>query len=267
MMSSLPLQVDSRLSPLSLARLLARTNSRLRVRLFGPSIFAMGSALAIGLCACTDVFGQAPKPVAVTASIVAEGSEEPTEKGQKEEEKGWQRIDTGDAKLWKSANFGGDGEITLSPEGIKMGLGDPISGVVCLAELPTDQYEIELESRRLSNFDFFCGLTFPVGKSHCSFIVGGWAGAVVGLSSIDGEDASENKTKKLMNFDNERWYRIRVRVSEAKVQAWIDDELIVDQVREGHEFSIRAEMHASLPLGVSAFQCDSELRNVRWRKL
>ncbi|MEZ5299675.1 MAG: hypothetical protein R3F11_03245 [Verrucomicrobiales bacterium] len=29
--------------------------------------------------------------------------------------------------------------------------------------LPADGYEIELEARRVSGSDFFCGLTFPVG--------------------------------------------------------------------------------------------------------
>jgi hypothetical protein len=47
-------------------------------------------------------------------------------------------------------------------------------------------YEIKLEAKKVTGNDFFCGMTFPVGDSFCSFIVGGWGGPVVGLSSIDG---------------------------------------------------------------------------------
>ncbi len=177
----------------------------------------------------------------------------------------WHEVDTANQDLWKSCQFGGDGELEFSSEAIRMSSGDPLTGVRCLVELPSEDYEIEFESRRMSNFDFFCGVTFPVGEEKCSFIVGGWAGAVVGLSSIDGEDASENKTKKLMSFENEQWYRIRVRVTKELVQAWIDDKLIVKQERAGHKFSIRAEMHSSLPVGIAAFHCEAELRKFRWR--
>ena len=50
-------------------------------------------------------------------------------------------------------------------------------------------YEVTLEGKRVAGDDFFCTTTFPVGESFCSFVVGGWHGTVVGLSSIDGMDA------------------------------------------------------------------------------
>ena len=71
--------------------------------------------------------------------------------------------------------------------------------------------------------DFFCGLTFPVKEDFCSFIVGGWAGAVVGLSTIDGLDASENETTKLMRFEKDEWYKIKLRVTFEKIETWINE--------------------------------------------
>ena len=55
-------------------------------------------------------------------------------------------------------------------------------------------YEVTLEAMRVDGNDFFCGMTFPAGKDPCTLIVGGWGGTVVGLSSINGMDASENET-------------------------------------------------------------------------
>ena len=75
---------------------------------------------------------------------------------------------------------------------------------------------------RVDGIDFFCGLTFPVADSHASFIVGGWGGTVVGISSIDGMDASENATTKYVKFQLKRWYKIRIRVTPTSIQAWID---------------------------------------------
>jgi len=179
----------------------------------------------------------------------------------------WQNVPTGDRKLWEVSQFGGEGEVEFSAESIVMEAGDPLTGVRCLVDMPRENFEIELQSRRLTNFDFFCGLTFPVGEGKCSLILGGWAGSVVGLSSIDGVDAARNQTKKLMHFDNERWYRVRVQVTPAMVTCWVDDEKVVEQARGDHKFDIRVEMDASSPLGVAAFQCRSEIRQFRWRKL
>ena len=90
---------------------------------------------------------------------------------------------------------------------------------------------------------------------------------MVGISSIDGRDASENETTSFRNFDNEKWYKVRVRVEPNEIRCWIDDKVAAEHVRQGHKFDIRYEMDQCVPLGVAAFQCKSELRNIRMRRL
>ena len=90
---------------------------------------------------------------------------------------------------------------------------------------------------------------------------------MVGISSIDGRDASENDTTSFRNFDNDKWYKVRVRVEPNKITCWIDDKVACDHERKGFEFDIRYEMDPCTPLGIAAFQCKSELRNIRVRKL
>ena len=53
-------------------------------------------------------------------------------------------------------------------------------------DLPRTDYEIRFETRRIEGFDFFCGLTFPVGEKYLTLVLGGWDGNVVGLSCLDG---------------------------------------------------------------------------------
>src|SRR6185436_61670 len=129
---------------------------------------------------------------------------------------------------WKSTDFAGHGEVEVKDGTIQLGNGY-MTGITWtnLAELPRMNYEISLEAMRVEGSDFFCGLTFPVGKDPCSFIAGGWGGGVVGLSSLDGQDASQNETTKYMNFPNGRWFQIRVRVTAGKIEAWIDTEKMV----------------------------------------
>jgi hypothetical protein len=168
---------------------------------------------------------------------------------------------------WEISQFGGDGDIEIKENSIKMGFGDPLTGLHWTGDVHRENFEIELEAKRVDGFDFFCGLTFPVGKTHVTLVLGGWGGGVLGISSIDGHDASENDTTMFRNFDNDKWYKVRARVDEHQIQCWIDDKIQVEQEREGHEFDIRYEMDLTVPVGLAAFQCDVEYRNMRIRKL
>jgi len=168
---------------------------------------------------------------------------------------------------WKSANFGGEGDVSVADKRILLDFGDSLTGIVYTRPFPKQDYEIRLEAMRVDGIDFFCGLTFPVAESHCSLIVGGWAGAVVGLSSIDGRDASENETTQYRKFDEGKWYRLRVRVTAERIQCWIDDQQVIDQDIRGRRISTRAEVEPSRPLGIAAWQTKAALRGIEFRRL
>lgn len=170
-------------------------------------------------------------------------------------------------KGWKVSAFGSSGDPEIKDGSLVLPMGYPMSGVTWKGEFPKSNYEIRMEARRQDGIDFFCGLTFPVRDSHCSFIVGGWAGAVVGLSSIDGQDASENDTTKYVNFKKSQWYKIRVRVTDERIQCWIDDKLMADQDIRGRKVSIRPEVELSCPVGISAFETEAGLRKLEYRLL
>jgi hypothetical protein len=168
---------------------------------------------------------------------------------------------------WKITPFGGEGAVTVEGGEILLERGNDLTGITWGGELPRIGYEIELQARRLSGNDFFCGLTFPVGDSSCSFIVGGWAGAVTGLSSLDGNDASENETTRVRDFQLNRWYTVRVRVTTDRIQAWIDEEVFADVKTAGRHISIRPEVQDSRPLGIASWRTRAGLRAIRLRVL
>ncbi len=171
-------------------------------------------------------------------------------------------------KNWKSANFGGEGEVKVENGKVILGMGATLTGITWAGgEIPHMNYEVSLEAMKVSGNDFFCGLTFPVKDSFCSLIVGGWGGSVVGLSSLDGQDASENETTSYADFAQGRWYRIRLRVTPKRIEAWIDDKNVVDAVTTGHEISIRPEVSLSRPLGIAAWITEAALRDIKLRKL
>ena len=169
---------------------------------------------------------------------------------------------------WKITDFAGTGKVEVQNGQIMLRSGLVLTGVTWTNEVSKTNYEITLEAMKVEGADFFCCLTFPVGNSHCSFVAGGWGGAVAGISNIDGMDASENETTKFMNFEKNRWYRIRVRVTPAKIETWVDDEKFVDQPIEDRKISMRpGEIELSAPLGVATYQTTAALRNMRMRTI
>lgn len=171
---------------------------------------------------------------------------------------------------WKKTAFGGEGDVFVNEEGaLEFGFGAVITGVHWGGELPaTSNYELSLEAMKLDGNDFFLALTFPVQDSHCSLIVGGWGGGLVGLSSVDDLDASENETMRIEGFEQKVWYRIRVRVADDKLQAWIDDEEKIDLDLEGRKISLRpGDLELSVPLGIAAYQTRTQYRKIVWRPL
>jgi hypothetical protein len=61
---------------------------------------------------------------------------------------------------------------------------------------------------------------------------------------LTGLDASDNETRTLKKFEHDTWYKIHLKVSEEKIEAWIDDEQIVDFSYEGRQLSIRPEVES-----------------------
>ena len=165
---------------------------------------------------------------------------------------------------WKNSMFGGDGEIVVEDGHLILDRGNELTGVTWkdAKVLPKFNYEISLEAQRVDGSDFFCGLTFPIKDDPCSLILGGWGGTVCGISSLDFKDASENETTSFREFKNGQWYKIRLRVLEKRLTAWIDNKEIIDVDLTGKKIGIRSEVEPSKPLGFCSYSTKAALRNI-----
>jgi len=168
---------------------------------------------------------------------------------------------------WTVTDFTGHGKVTVDKGVITLGTGF-MTGITYEKPFPLSNYEIRLEAARVEGSDFFAGITFPVKDSHCSWIVGGWGGVLVGLSSIDGMDASENETTSVWQFERGRFYRLRLQVTDDRITAWIDDDWAVDVYIRDRTIGLRfGEIELSRPLGIAAYSTTSALRNIEYRLL
>jgi hypothetical protein len=171
---------------------------------------------------------------------------------------------------WKKTPFGGEGDVFINEDGnLEFGFGAVITGVHWGEAPPaTSNYELSLEAMKLDGNDFFIALTFPVKDSHATFVVGGWGGGVVGLSCVDDLNASENETMSIEGFENDVWYKIRVKVTDDQLQAWIDDNEAVTLDLEGRKISLLpGDIELSVPVGIAAYQTRAQYRNLVWKKL
>ncbi len=182
---------------------------------------------------------------------------------------GWRPLFDGRSlQGWRVTEFDSGGRVEVQQGLLVFWAGDPFVGVNYTNPVPTVNYEVTFEAMRVAGSDFFCGFTFPVRDSHCSLILGGWGGGVVGISSIDGADASENETSQYVTFETGRWYRIRVRVSEPKIEAWIEQKKIVDLLTAGRKINTRfGDIELSKPFGLASWSTSSAFRGIRIRNV
>ena len=186
------------------------------------------------------------------------------------EQPGWTELFDGSSlEGWSATEFGGEGEVAVEDGCLWLPMGSPLTGVHVAedVDLPTTDYELEVVAARVLGTDFFCGLTFPVGESHATLVLGGWGGTLTGISCIDGHDASENETRSLRRFEDGVDYRARVRVTPERILAWLDDEQLLDLPIAGRRVEVRTEVLPSRPLGIASFITRARVRSVRIRPL
>jgi hypothetical protein len=190
-------------------------------------------------------------------------SQAPNEKAE------WKSLFDGKTlKGWKQSDFFKPGKSSVKDGAIILEKGTKMTGLTYDGkDFPKMNYEVSLESKRIDGRDFFCTTTFPVGDSFCSFVVGGWGGSVTGLSSIDGIDASENQTGQGIEYKNDQWYKIRIRVTDKRVETWIDKEQTVDLDTSDVKLGIRIECNVSTPFGIASYDTVGAVKDIKVRNL
>jgi len=173
-------------------------------------------------------------------------------------------------KGWKVADqfvFSTHGKVHVKDGSLLLDKGGPFTGICCKRALPNEGYEIELDAKRTSDMDIFCGIVCPVGDAHISFVMGGWSDNVVGISCVNWMAANDNETAKMMHFELNRWYHVRLRVTPEKVEAWIDNEKVVDLPRADRKLSLYLGLEPLVPFGFFTWETGSALKNITVRRV
>ncbi|NIO36058.1 MAG: DUF1080 domain-containing protein [Planctomycetales bacterium] len=164
-------------------------------------------------------------------------------------------------------SFANHGDVRVRNGRIELQAGSPATGIVWTGQPPRNDYQLSLEAMRTDGSDFFCGLTFPVGEEYCSLILGGWGGELVGLSNVDAMSANENETTAYEPFQQNRWYRVRLRVATGRIEVWIDQRQVIQLETAGRRFDVWWEQEPVRPLGIATWHTAAALRNIRLQRL
>ena len=170
---------------------------------------------------------------------------------------------------WEIVRYGDEGEphvengILILPKAVR----GTMTGVRWVGDsLPAINYAIYYEARRVEGFDIFAALTFPYGDTYGSLIFSGWGGIVNGLSSINGDDASENETTQHFSFRNNQWYPVRLRVTTDSIRAYIGKDEIVRLATAGKIIHLRDDI-LDTGLTLWTYLSTGEIRNMRIKKI
>ncbi|MBX2851287.1 MAG: DUF1080 domain-containing protein [Phycisphaeraceae bacterium] len=180
----------------------------------------------------------------------------------------------GNMTQWQTINFGGEGDVYFREGTLNLDYGNPLTGVTYQGDLARllgeakENYAITMQAQRVEGVDMFLGVTFPVGnEGHVSLVLGGWAGAITGLSNLDGLNASENATTQYHAFEDKQWYKVKILVTKNKIQCWLDSTQLVDVKRADYEkYDTHGAVVDTKPLGLFSYGTWGKVRDMKvWR--
>jgi hypothetical protein len=81
-------------------------------------------------------------------------------------------------------------------------------------------------------------------------------------------DASENETSFTREFQNGRWYALRLQVTDKYIAAWIDEEQVIYVEYAHRTITLRfGEIELSKPFGIASYGTTAGLRKIEYRLL
>jgi alpha-N-arabinofuranosidase len=117
-------------------------------------------------------------------------------------------------------------------------------------------YDYTIEARKVSGREGFLILVRATDDSLVWANLGGWGNTGHQFQNVGGPRNMDFDTRVRGRIETDRWYKIRVRAEGSRLQAWIDDELVLSS-------RIPAEFDHPGAVGVGSWQTSVEYRNAK----
>jgi len=169
---------------------------------------------------------------------------------------GWRVVEEG--------QFAKHGKVRVDNEGLVLEQGRWLTGVAWTGHVPRQDYEISLDAKHTGGQPRLCRIVFPAGTWGSVFAVGDGTGAAAALYLVNGKN---HFATERMTFERGRWYRVRLRVTKARVEGWIEQQKVIDLPTAGNQFRVRGDYKPLVPLGLATNATTAVLRDIRLRRL
>lgn len=159
--------------------------------------------------------------------------------------------------FWDSGSFPSSGKVEIKDGAIILQRGAPLTVLSWRGIYRSVDYELQFEVKRFEGDSVRFGMVLPIQQSFVALMLGETAE----LCCLDGASQKIAEKTKLI-FDTERWHPVRLRVTAEHIQAWVDDQEVVDQSAAGRQFSLPRELVPAAPIAVMTQNATAAVRNI-----
>lgn len=134
---------------------------------------------------------------------------------------------------------------------------------------PTGEYDFRVSFTRRTGKDSI-GLFFVSGGKQTAFEVDAWGEHLAGLQLLDGKDLRANPTRVAnQTLENGRRYSLEVRIRKDRVEAMLDDKVIVTHRSNGSDFSMLDlwRLPNATSLGIAAWNSETLFHSIEVRRV
>ncbi|MBM3958060.1 MAG: DUF1080 domain-containing protein, partial [Gemmatimonadetes bacterium] len=164
---------------------------------------------------------------------------------------------------------GAGGDVHVENGQIILEKGRPVSGIAFEGDFPTINYEVAIQACRLDGAYDFANMDFPVGNQTCTLVVGGSIKRLAWLYAVDGHGFFNAELAPVTEFEPGRWFETRLRVTDGRIQAWVDGKRALDLATAGRGLWSLAHWAKEVrPFGIiTNLGTRGAVRSVRLRRL
>lgn len=159
------------------------------------------------------------------------------------------------------------GEWTKSKDGLAVG---SMTGArLFLPAKPTGEYDFRVAFTRKSGVHSV-GLFFVAGGKQAAFEIDAWGEHLAGLQNIRGQDFRTNPTRVTnQTLQNGRRYSAELRIRRDRVEAYLDDKLLLTHRTDGADFTQPDlwKLPDTAALGLGAWEAETLFHRVEVRRV
>jgi hypothetical protein len=180
--------------------------------------------------------------------------------------------------LFDGASMGKWEALREVPDGGKLGSVKLVKGAMAFdtmgtcalikytGDLPETNYEVAFQAMLVEG-EKIGAFVFPVSGVYCTWYVQGYRGVYTGLEMIDERGYRGNATTRRIALPKGKWHAVRLRVTTAGIQAWVEGEQTLSFTGDRKRLSSTTFSRAIGSLGHYTNNSRVVLRSIRIRTL